>query len=99
MPVPKCFQERGETFERNSDITRDGKQFPGVVAAGSAVASGAAAAPQTQVVLNSFEELKARVPTTYPSVRSGLGHVARINDDVVSTAAIAIRQPTKRFLT
>ena len=63
MPVPKFFQERGETFERNNDITRDGEQFLGVVAAGSAAASGAAAAPQIQVVLNWFEELKARVPT------------------------------------
>ena len=25
MPVPKFFRERGETFERNNDITRDGK--------------------------------------------------------------------------
>ena len=63
MPVPKFFQERGETFERNNDITRGGKPFLGVVAAGSAAASGAAAAPQIQVVLNWFEELKARVPT------------------------------------
>ena len=57
------FQERGETFERNYDMTRDGKQFLGVVAAGSAAASSAAAAPQIQLVLNWFEELKARVPT------------------------------------
>ena len=58
------FVERGPTFERNNDITRDGKQFLGVVAAGqAATASGAAAAPQIQVVLNWFEELKARVPT------------------------------------
>jgi len=63
VPVPKVFQQRGEMFERNNDITRDGKQFLGVVAAGSAAASGATAAPQIQVVLNWFEELKARVPT------------------------------------
>jgi hypothetical protein len=44
-------------------ITRDGKQFLGVVAAGSAAASGAAAAPQMQVVLNWFEKMNARVPT------------------------------------
>jgi hypothetical protein len=60
VPVPKSFQRRGETFERNNDITRDGKQFLGVVAAGAAAASGA---PQIQVVLNWLEELKARVPT------------------------------------
>ena len=63
MPVAKCFQERGETFERNNDIMRGGKPFLGVVAAGSAAASGAAAAPPIQVALNWFEELKARVPT------------------------------------
>jgi hypothetical protein len=51
VPVPKFFQER------------DGKQFLGVVAAGSAAASGAATAPEIQVALNWFEELKARVPT------------------------------------
>ena len=60
MPVPKFFQRSGETFERNNDMTRDGKQFLGVVKAGAAAASGA---PQIQVVLNWFEELKARVPT------------------------------------
>jgi len=27
VPVPKFFQERGETLERNNDITRDGKRF------------------------------------------------------------------------
>jgi Tol biopolymer transport system component len=62
VPVPKPFVERGPGFERNNDITRDGKRFLGVVAAGQ-TASGAPAAPQIQVVLNWFEELKARVPT------------------------------------
>jgi len=60
VPVPKFFQERGETFEWNNDITRDGKPFLGVVAAGSAAASGAAAAPQIQVVLNWQSALGAR---------------------------------------
>jgi Tol biopolymer transport system component len=59
--VPRLFVERGPGFERNYDITRDGK-FLGVVAAGQ-TGSGAPAAPQIQVVLNWFEELKARVPT------------------------------------
>jgi hypothetical protein len=27
VPVPKCFQEHGETFERINDMARDGKQF------------------------------------------------------------------------
>ena len=63
MPVPKFFQERGETFERNKNMTRDGKPFLGVVAAGSAAASGAAAAPQIPLVLIWFEELNALRPT------------------------------------
>ena len=62
VPVPRPFIERGPAFERNNDITLDGKRFLGVVAAGQ-TASGAPAAPQIQVVLNWFEELKARVPT------------------------------------
>ena len=64
VPVPSRFVERGPGAERNNDITRDGKQFIGVVAAGpSANAPGTAAAPQIQVVLNWFEELRQRVPT------------------------------------
>jgi len=62
VPAPTPFVERGPGFERNNDITHDGKRFLGVVAAGQ-IASGTPAAPQIQVVLNWFEELKARVPT------------------------------------
>jgi hypothetical protein len=62
VQVPRPFVERGQGFERNNDITLDGKRFLGVVIAGQ-TASGASAAPQIQVVLNWFEELKARVPT------------------------------------
>jgi serine/threonine-protein kinase len=63
VPVQNRFLiDRGSGFERNNDITLDGKRFLGVVAAGE-TASGAPAAPQIQVVLNWFEELKARVPT------------------------------------
>jgi len=61
VSVPRPFADRGPGFERMNDITRDGK-FLGVVAAGQN-ASSAASAPQIQVVLNWFEELKARVPT------------------------------------
>jgi len=62
--VPRLFfVERGPGFERNNDITLDGKRFLGVVPAGQNTASGAPMAPQIQVVLNWFEELKARVPT------------------------------------
>jgi hypothetical protein len=61
VSVPRPFVERGPVFERNYDITLDGKRFVGLVVAGQ-TASGAAAAPQIRVVLNWFEELKARVP-------------------------------------
>jgi serine/threonine-protein kinase len=60
--VSKPFVERGPGSERNNDITLDGKRFLGVVTAGQ-TASAASAAPQIQVVLNWFEELKAKVPT------------------------------------
>jgi len=63
VSVPSPFLDRGVVFERNNDITLDGKRFLGVVAAGQNATSGAPAAPQIQVVLNWFEELKARVPT------------------------------------
>ena len=62
VPVPRPFAAGRPALERNYDITRDGQRFLGVVAAGQ-TASGAPAAPQIQVVLNWFEELKARVPT------------------------------------
>jgi hypothetical protein len=63
VSMPRLFVERGSRFERNNDITLDGKQFLGVVPAGQNTASGSLAAPPIQVVLNWFEELKARVPT------------------------------------
>ena len=43
------------------EVYPDGKRFVGVVAAGQ-TQSGAPAAPQIQVVLNWFEELKRLVP-------------------------------------
>ena len=63
VPFPRPFVERGPAFERNHDITRDGKRFLGVVAVGQNTVSGAPAGPQIQVVLNWTEELKQRVPT------------------------------------
>ena len=63
VPMPRGFIDRGPLFERPIDITLDGKQFVGVVLAGQSAAVGASAAPQIRVVLNWFEELKARVPT------------------------------------
>lgn len=62
VPMRRVLFDLGPTFERSNDITRDGKQFLGVVAAGTTTASAGAAEVQIQVVLNWFEELKARVP-------------------------------------
>jgi hypothetical protein len=63
-PVPISTPAEGSpALERRSDITRDGKQFIGVVAAGQNTTSATAAALQIQVVLNWFEELRQRVPT------------------------------------
>jgi serine/threonine-protein kinase len=62
VPVPRSFAAGRPEFERNYDITRDGKRFLGVIAAGQTT-SGAPAAPQIQVVLNWFTELQQRVPT------------------------------------
>jgi hypothetical protein len=62
VPMARAFADRGSGFERNNDVTLDGKRFLGVVAAGQTTASGAPAVSQIQVVLNWFEELKTRVP-------------------------------------
>ncbi len=56
------FQMAAPAFERPYDISRDGQHFVGLIDAAQAQA-GAPAAEQIQVVLNWFEELKARVPT------------------------------------
>jgi Tol biopolymer transport system component len=61
MPVPHPFQAAPGTLERPFDISRDGQHFLGLVDA-SQTPSGMPATPQIQVVLNWFEELKARVP-------------------------------------
>ena len=57
------FQPQAASSVRPYDILPDGKHFIGVVAAGQ-IASGAAgpAAPQIQVVLNWFEDVKQRAP-------------------------------------
>ena len=61
MPVPRPFQGAVPSLERPYDISRDGQHFLGLIDAAQ-TPSGAPAAPQIQVVLNWFEELKARVP-------------------------------------
>jgi Tol biopolymer transport system component len=62
MPVPHPFMSATPNFERPYDISRDGQHFLGLIDAAQ-TQSGAPAAQQIQVVLNWFEELKARVPT------------------------------------
>jgi hypothetical protein len=47
---------------RNDNRSRDGQHFLGLIDA-TQTQSGAPATPQIQVVLNWFEELKARVPS------------------------------------
>jgi serine/threonine-protein kinase len=59
--TPRVFIERGPTVERTYDVMPDGR-FLAVVAAGQNSTTGAPSAPQIQVVLNWFEELKTRVP-------------------------------------
>jgi serine/threonine-protein kinase len=55
------FATAGATVERTYDIGPDGKGLLGLMS--GVTTSGARASPQIQVVLNWFEELKARAPT------------------------------------
>ena len=61
-PVPRPFIDRGPAFERNTDMTRDVNRFIGVIDAAQKADAGGSTAPQIQIVLSWFEELKARVP-------------------------------------
>ena len=63
VPVPRggADCDPAPTAQRNYDVTPDGRIL-GVVAAGQTRSAGPTT-PQIQVVLNWFEELKARVPT------------------------------------
>ena len=60
--MPRPFQGAPANFERPFDISRDGQRFLGLIEAAQ-TQSGAPAAQQIQVVLNWFEELKARAPS------------------------------------
>ena len=60
MPVPKLFQLGPADTRTNSDITPQGR-FVGVVTTGQKEFLRGAA-DQIQVVLNWFEDLKARAP-------------------------------------
>ena len=62
VPVPRPFQGAAPISERPYDISRDGQHFLGLIDAVQ-TQSGAPATQQIQVVLNWFEELRARVPT------------------------------------
>lgn len=61
-PVTIPFLKSAPSVERPYDISRDGQRFLGLIDAAQTQA-GAPAAPQIQVVINWFEELKAKVPT------------------------------------
>ena len=62
VALPRPFPGASPGVRRPYDITRDGR-FVSAIAAGQS-ASGRLAAPQIQVVLNWFEDLRARVPAT-----------------------------------
>lgn len=63
IPVPRGeAMVFGPTLQRNYDVMPDGRIL-GVVAAGQTQSAGSTT-PQIQVVLNWFEELKRRVPST-----------------------------------
>ncbi len=62
IPVASPFYLAAPNVERPFDISRDGQHFLGLIVAAQ-TQSGAPAAQQIQVVLNWFEELKARVPS------------------------------------
>jgi serine/threonine-protein kinase len=61
-PVPRSFVSRAPSSERPFDVSRDGQHFLGLIDTAQAQ-TGAPSASQIQVVLNWFEELKAKVPT------------------------------------
>jgi len=65
VPVPRKFTTAGgsaQTDIRNYDLTPDGKIL-GLIDTSELIQSGNPGAPEFRVVLNWFEELKARVPT------------------------------------
>ena len=72
MAAPWPFVDQGPGWERNSDITRDGKRFIGLIdttqkspmeAYAAYTEAGASSASQIHIVLNWFDELKRLVPT------------------------------------
>jgi hypothetical protein len=59
-PVGRPFTNLSPAFERPFDVTRDGKRFLSLTSA--SVAAAGLQRPELRVVLNWFDELKARAP-------------------------------------
>ena len=60
--LPKVLTERGPTGERSHEVMPDGRHFLGAIDSAQPNANVAPTTPQMQLVLNWFDELKARVP-------------------------------------
>ena len=56
------FSGSTASTERPYDISRDGQRFLGLIDATQGTQSGASGAPQIQIVLNWFDELKRKAP-------------------------------------
>ncbi len=61
--IPRPFAGFAPSIVRGYDISRDGQRFLGMIDPSRVTQSGAAGAPQIQIVLNWFDELKRRAPT------------------------------------
>lgn len=61
VPNPPSWLDSANDLARQYDVAPDGQRFIGRLLPGSAVATGAPMNAEIQVVLNWFEELKARV--------------------------------------
>ncbi len=73
MPVARSFQIASGASERPYDISRDGQHFLGLIDAAQ-TQSGAPATQQIHVVLNWFEQLKARVPNRWRTGHLTIGN-------------------------
>jgi hypothetical protein len=60
-PVTRLFVNASPAIERTYDVARDGKRFLGLLSL-EALAADASTRPEMRIVLNWFEELKARAP-------------------------------------
>ena len=64
ITIPPYWWDSFNDVARQYDVEADGQRFVGLILAGSATSNDASAStnPEIRVVLNWFEELKARVP-------------------------------------